>query len=103
MRVVVIGPVSSEGAARAEPGNPKNDASFTFLGGTYHASVGLSAGIRLSSRRKTCRKPAGAEMPYHSLQISRIVQETPDARSFVLTVPADLSDRFTYQAGQFLT
>ena len=42
-------------------------------------------------------------MPYHSLQISRIVQETPDARSFVLTVPADLSDRFTYQAGQFLT
>ena len=42
-------------------------------------------------------------MSYHKLQISRIIQETPDARSFLLAVPADLADRFRYQAGQFLT
>jgi len=42
-------------------------------------------------------------MSYHKLQISRIVQETPDARSFVLGVPANVTDKFRYQAGQFLT
>jgi 3-ketosteroid 9alpha-monooxygenase subunit B len=42
-------------------------------------------------------------MAYHQLRIARIVQETPDARSFVLEVPADLADKFRYRAGQFLT
>ena len=42
-------------------------------------------------------------MAYHQLRIAKIVQETPDARSFVLEVPDDLSDRFRYRAGQFLT
>jgi 3-ketosteroid 9alpha-monooxygenase subunit B len=42
-------------------------------------------------------------MAYHQLRIARIVQETPDARSFVLDVPADLADKFKYRAGQFLT
>src|SRR5471030_835408 len=42
-------------------------------------------------------------MAYHSLRIVKIVQETPDARSFVLDVPADLAERFRYRAGQFLT
>jgi 3-ketosteroid 9alpha-monooxygenase subunit B len=42
-------------------------------------------------------------MAYHQLRIARIVQETPDARSFVLEVPADLADKFKYRAGQFLT
>jgi len=42
-------------------------------------------------------------MAYHQLRIARIVQETPDARSFVLDVPADLADKFRYRAGQFLT
>lgn len=42
-------------------------------------------------------------MAYHQLHIAKIVQETPDARSFVLDVPADLSDKFKYRAGQFLT
>ena len=42
-------------------------------------------------------------MAYHQLRISKIVQETPDARSFVLEVPADLADKFRYRAGQFLT
>ena len=42
-------------------------------------------------------------MAYHQLRIAKIVQETPDARSFVLEVPEDLADRFRYRAGQFLT
>jgi 3-ketosteroid 9alpha-monooxygenase subunit B len=42
-------------------------------------------------------------MAYHQLRIAKIVQETPDARSFVLEVPGDLADRFKYRAGQFLT
>jgi 3-ketosteroid 9alpha-monooxygenase subunit B len=42
-------------------------------------------------------------MSYHKLQIFRIIQETPDARSFVLRVPAGFADQFRFQAGQFLT
>jgi 3-ketosteroid 9alpha-monooxygenase subunit B len=42
-------------------------------------------------------------MVYHQLRIAKIVQETPDARSFVLEVPADLAAQFKYRAGQFLT
>jgi len=42
-------------------------------------------------------------MAYHQLRIAKIVQETADARSFVLEVPEDLADRFKYRAGQFLT
>ncbi|MBX3499713.1 MAG: ferredoxin--NADP reductase [Alphaproteobacteria bacterium] len=42
-------------------------------------------------------------MPYHSLKIVQIIQETPDARSFVFDVPPDLAERFRYKAGQFLT
>lgn len=42
-------------------------------------------------------------MAYHQLRIAKIVQETPDARSFVFEVPADLAEKFRYRAGQFLT
>ena len=42
-------------------------------------------------------------MAYHQLRIAKIIQETPDARSFVLEVPADLAGKFQYRAGQFLT
>jgi len=42
-------------------------------------------------------------MAYHQLRIAKIIQETPDARSFVLEVPADLAAKFQYKAGQFLT
>ena len=42
-------------------------------------------------------------MSYHQLRVAKIVKETPDARSFVLEVPAELADKFTYKAGQFLT
>ena len=41
--------------------------------------------------------------PYHTLRIARIIQETPDARSFVLDLPPAVADKFRYKAGQFLT
>lgn len=43
------------------------------------------------------------ESPYTALRVARIVQETSDARSFVLEVPPALRDAFAYRAGQFLT
>ncbi|NDH60833.1 MAG: 3-ketosteroid-9-alpha-hydroxylase, partial [Alphaproteobacteria bacterium] len=46
---------------------------------------------------------ADSPMAYHQLRIAKIVQETPDARSFVFEVPADLAEKFRYRAGQFLT
>src|ERR671912_1529365 len=42
-------------------------------------------------------------MSYNKLRIAKIIQETPDARSFVLDVPADLAGKYRYRAGQFLT
>lgn len=36
---------------------------------------------------------------FHPVRVARVVDETPDARSFVLDVPDD----FTYEAGQFVT
>jgi 3-ketosteroid 9alpha-monooxygenase subunit B len=40
---------------------------------------------------------------FHELRVARVVQETADARSFVLEVPAPAAARFAYRAGQFLT
>jgi ferredoxin-NADP reductase len=43
------------------------------------------------------------EHGYHPLRVRRIVDETPDTRSFVLDVPQDLRDLFGYRPGQFCT
>ncbi|HMC69443.1 MAG TPA: ferredoxin--NADP reductase, partial [Mycobacteriales bacterium] len=40
---------------------------------------------------------------FHPLRVSRVVEETPDARSFVLEVPQSLAGAFAYRAGQFVT
>lgn len=40
---------------------------------------------------------------YHPLRVKRIVQETPDARSYVLDVPDELRAAFAYTSGQFCT
>lgn len=45
----------------------------------------------------------GAHGPYHALRIVRIIDETADARSFVLAIPEELRSLFAYRAGQFLT
>ena len=43
------------------------------------------------------------EHGFHPLRVKAIVQETPDTRSFVLDVPAELHDLFRYRPGQFCT
>lgn len=45
----------------------------------------------------------GAKGPYHALRIARVIDETSDARSFVLEIPPELRAQFAYRAGQFLT
>jgi ferredoxin-NADP reductase len=40
---------------------------------------------------------------FHRVGIRRVVEETADARSFVLDVPEDLRAAFAYEAGQFCT
>ncbi len=42
-------------------------------------------------------------MSFHELRVARVIEETPDARSFELAIPAELSERFRYRAGQYLT
>ena len=42
-------------------------------------------------------------MSFFELRVARVVEETPDARSFELAVPAELGERFRYRAGQYLT
>ena len=40
---------------------------------------------------------------FHKLQVSGIIQETHDTRSFIFAVPESLREAFRYRAGQFLT
>ena len=43
------------------------------------------------------------EHEYHSLTVADVIDETGDARSFVLEIPPVLAQRFAYAAGQFCT
>jgi 3-ketosteroid 9alpha-monooxygenase subunit B len=40
---------------------------------------------------------------FHALRVAAVVRETADASSFVLDVPADLTGKYAYRSGQFLT
>ncbi|MEO1712382.1 MAG: FAD-binding oxidoreductase [Bacteroidota bacterium] len=40
---------------------------------------------------------------FHRLQVQSISEETKDARSLFLTIPAELQEQFTYRAGQYIT
>lgn len=42
-------------------------------------------------------------MSFYELRVARVVDETPDARSYELAVPPELAERFRYRAGQYLT
>ena len=42
-------------------------------------------------------------MAYFPLRVRDVIRETHDTLSYVLDVPAELSERFRYRAGQFLT
>jgi 3-ketosteroid 9alpha-monooxygenase subunit B len=39
----------------------------------------------------------------HRLEVAEVIEETPDAKSLVLTVPDGAADAFQYDPGQFLT
>jgi 3-ketosteroid 9alpha-monooxygenase subunit B len=45
----------------------------------------------------------GRDHAFHPLRIARVIDETADARSFVVDVPLDLQQAFAYRAGQFVT
>ena len=40
---------------------------------------------------------------YHNLTVADSVQETADAHSILFDIPANLTDKFCYQSGQFIT
>jgi len=42
-------------------------------------------------------------LSFHEIRVARVVAETDDARSFELSIPPELSERFHYRAGQYLT
>jgi 3-ketosteroid 9alpha-monooxygenase subunit B len=42
-------------------------------------------------------------LSFYELRVARVVDETPDARSYELAVPPELAERFRYRAGQYLT
>jgi len=46
---------------------------------------------------------AAATASCFPLRVTRVIDETHDARSFVLEVPPELASRFRYRAGQFLS
>lgn len=48
-------------------------------------------------------KPPMRDHGFHRLRIARVVRETADTSSFVLEVPPELREAFTYEAGQFCT
>lgn len=43
------------------------------------------------------------EARFHLLPLAEVIDETPDARSFVLAIPDALAPAFAYTAGQFVT
>ena len=40
---------------------------------------------------------------FHALRVKQVIEETDDARSFVISLPEDLREAFRYRAGQFCT
>jgi len=42
-------------------------------------------------------------LSFHGLRVREVIRETHDTLSYVFEIPAELSERFRYRAGQFLT
>ena len=51
----------------------------------------------------TAAGPMSSDDEYRSLAVTDVVDETADARSFVLEIPPALAETFRYAAGQFCT
>ena len=63
----------------------------------------MIASISIDEKVVFAERQSPRDHAFHSLRISRVVDETADARSFVLDVPAELADAFAYRPGQFVT
>lgn len=63
----------------------------------------MIASISISEKVVIAERNAGRDHAFHTLRVARVVDETADARSFVLDVPPELADAFEYRAGQFVT
>ena len=61
--------------------------------------------VRVHGRRPvTLPAPRrGRDHEFHPLRVARVIDETPEARSYVLDVPDELRPTFGYAAGQFCT
>lgn len=57
----------------------------------------------LSSAAATSQRGVARHHGFHPLRVRRIVEETAEASSIVVDVPAELRDAFAYDAGQFCT
>lgn len=44
---------------------------------------------------------ANKEKLAHPLKVEKIIQETPDTKSLVFTIPPELGEDYRYEAGQF--
>jgi ferredoxin-NADP reductase len=51
----------------------------------------------------TGHDPVLRQHGYHQVRVKHVVPETHDASSFVLDIPAELAETFSYRAGQFCT
>ena len=68
------------------------------------ASISIDEKVIFAEREIATQPPgAGRDHAFHKLRIARVVEETADARSFVLEVPGGLEAAFAYRAGQFVT
>ena len=63
------------------------------------ASISINEKVVIAERDPA----AGRDHAFHPLRIARVVDETPDARSFVLEVPPELALALAYRSGQFVT
>ena len=57
----------------------------------------------MGSPAPTAHPGAHRDHGFHPVRIRRVVEETAEASSFVLDVPADLAPDFAYEPGQFCT
>ena len=51
----------------------------------------------------TVPQATGHDLEFHELEVTEIVEETADTRSFVLRIPPEIKGKFRYVAGQFCT
>jgi ferredoxin-NADP reductase len=71
--------------------------------GAYPFTCGGGAKPRSGEHRTGPMRQREMTGDFHALTVRKVVEETSEARSFVLDVPDPLRERFRYRAGQFLS